>query len=41
MEVLFHIPERMGKVTGEVEEEGEAIVALGSLFKLTQIHLWY
>ncbi|XP_010479086.1 PREDICTED: trimethylguanosine synthase-like [Camelina sativa] len=30
----------MGKVRGEVEEEGEAIVALGSLFKLTQIHLW-
>ncbi|CAA0274979.1 unnamed protein product [Arabidopsis thaliana] len=31
----------MGKVRGEVEEaEGEAIEALGSLFKLTQIHLW-
>ncbi|EOA40216.1 hypothetical protein CARUB_v10008939mg [Capsella rubella] len=30
----------MGKVTGEVEEEGEAIISLGSLFKLTQIHLW-
>ncbi|EFH70275.1 WW domain-containing protein, partial [Arabidopsis lyrata subsp. lyrata] len=31
----------MGKVTGKVEEEeGEAIEALGSLFKLTQIHLW-
>jgi len=39
--VLIHTPERMGKVRGEVEEaEGEAIEALGSLFKLTQIHLW-
>lgn len=25
----------------EEEEEGASIKALGSLFKLTQIHLWY
>ncbi|CAA7024541.1 unnamed protein product [Microthlaspi erraticum] len=30
----------MGKVGGEEEEEGAAIKALGSLFKLTEIHLW-
>ncbi|KAG7599629.1 WW domain superfamily [Arabidopsis suecica] len=40
MKVLIHTLKRMGKVTGKVEEEGEAIEALGSLFKLTQIHLW-
>ena len=35
------VPERMGMVGSEVEEESASIKALGSLFKLTQIHLWY
>lgn len=33
------VPERMGMV-GSEEKEGASIKALGSLFKLTQIHLW-
>lgn len=36
----FEIPERMGTVEIEEEEEAVAIAALGSLFKLTEVHLW-